>query len=73
MRNRALCFGRLGALVALGGGILVLLFQPQLKGQAGAAAAAAANPPGFSDEFAKLGIKFEGAASCSNSQCHGAD
>jgi hypothetical protein len=61
---------RLGACALLIGGIFVVVFQPASSiGQA----SAAGNLPGFNDEFAKLGFKFEGAASCSNAQCHGAD
>jgi hypothetical protein len=76
MRNRTLRFGQVGASVILCGGILVLLFQPQVKGQpakGGAAAAAGAGlPQGTTGDFVKLGIKFEGANSCSNADCHGA-
>lgn len=72
MQNRTLRFGRLGASVALCGAILVLLFQPRLNGQAGSAGSAG-TPAGTTSDFVKLGFKFEGAASCSNAQCHGAD
>lgn len=73
MRNRTLRFGQVGASVVLCGAILVLLFQPQLNGQAGGAAAAGGPTQGTTGDFVKLGFKFEGAGSCSNAQCHGAD
>lgn len=64
---------RLGAFVLLGGAMLALAYYPaRTVGQA-AAAGSAANQPGYTDDFAKLGFKFDGAASCSNAQCHGAD
>lgn len=64
--------GRLGACILLTGGILFFVLQPSSSvGQA--AAAKAGDLPGYSDDFAKLGFKFDGAASCSNANCHGAD
>jgi hypothetical protein len=72
MRNRTLRVGRLGVFVVLTGAALVLVLQPQLSGQAAGSKGAAAMP-GPADEFARLGFKFEGAATCSNAQCHGAD
>ena len=65
--------GRLGASALLTGGIVALVVAFQPTPSVGQAAASAGNMPGFNDDFAKLGIKFEGAASCSNAQCHGAD
>jgi hypothetical protein len=65
--------GRLGAGALLTGGIIAfaVVFQPAPS--AGQAAASAGNMPGYNDDFAKLGFKFEGAQSCANAQCHGAD
>ena len=73
MRNRTSAYvGRLAVFVLLIGAILAIVFQPaRTVGQA--AAASAGNQPGFTDEFAKLGFKFDGANSCANAQCHGAD
>src|SRR5215213_1559302 len=63
---------RLGACLLLTGGIFAIALRPSTSvGQA--APSAGANPPGYTDEFAKLGLKFDGAASCSNAQCHGAE
>ena len=70
MLNKISTRARVGACALLIGGIFVVLFQPASSiGQA----AAGGNLPGFNDEFAKLGFKFEGAQSCANAQCHGAD
>lgn len=65
--------GRLGASALLTGGIVALVVAFQPAPSVGQAAAGSGNMPGFNDEFAKLGIKFEGAQSCANAQCHGAD
>src|SRR5215213_4872628 len=60
---------RLGAGLLLAGGAMFFAFQPNTSsGQA-----AAGKRPGPNDDLLTLGIKFEGAASCSNAQCHGAD
>ena len=71
MRHGTVHVGRLGAFVVVTGAALVLLLQPRLSGQA--AGKGAAPLPGPAAEFAKLNFKFEGAATCSNAQCHGAD
>jgi hypothetical protein len=62
--------GRWGASVLLSGGILAFGgFQQYASGQG----AAGAKRPGPNDDLLKLNFKFDGAASCSNAQCHGAD
>jgi hypothetical protein len=58
--------GRWGASLLLSGGILFVGFQT-------AKGAGAMNKPGPNDDLVKLGFKFEGASTCSNAQCHGAD
>jgi hypothetical protein len=74
MRNTtSVRVGRLGAFFLLSGATLALILQPtQTVGQA-AAPVSAGNQPGYTDDFAKLGFKFDGAQSCANAQCHGAD
>src|SRR4051812_48712604 len=63
---------RLAAGLLLTGGAMLLAFQPSTtSGQA--AAAAGGKRPGPNDDLLMLGFKFEGAQSCSNAQCHGAD
>lgn len=70
--GKTLKIGRLGACALLTGGILAIVLQPTFSvGQT--PAAAGANMAGYTDDFAKLGFKFSGAASCANAQCHGAD
>src|SRR5688500_12518113 len=74
IRTSARRFGRLGAGVLLAGGMLCfILMQPATTAVGQVAAASAGNKPGYTDDFAKLGFKFEGASTCSNVKCHGAD
>src|SRR5687768_5266772 len=70
MHIRMLRVGRVGACLMLTGGMLLFAFQP--NSVIGQASSAGGNMPGYTDEFSKLGIKFEGAASCKNATCHGA-
>jgi hypothetical protein len=71
MKN-AMCgrVGRWGASLLLSGGILVFGFQQYASG---AGAEGSMKRPGPNDDLLKLNFKFDGAQSCSNAQCHGAD
>src|SRR5687768_11340963 len=65
--------GRGATCLLLGATALGLLLIEPAKTSGQAAASAGANKPGYTDDFAKLGMKFEGASTCSNAKCHGAD
>src|SRR5690242_9718307 len=69
--KHAMCarVGRLGASLLLAGGILFLVFQPSPT----AGQPAGMKKPGPNDDLVKLGVKFDGAQTCSNAKCHGAD
>jgi hypothetical protein len=70
--NAAGRIGRIGSCVLLAGGILLLVLQPSTTvGQS--AAGTMMKRPGPADDFVKLNLKFDGAQSCSNAKCHGAD
>jgi hypothetical protein len=65
--------GRLGAFLASAGVAVVAAVSLQPVSLQGAAAGGGAvQRVGPAEDFIKLGIKFDGAQSCSNADCHGA-